>query len=105
MSANVRSLRDACNLIGAKSTNPEATQRLQSLSNDALRSMGELIQRGADWSDEGRRATMIHAQSVNTNIDSLVSYLASTNEFGGEPARISREAREVEVFYDRISVF
>ncbi|KAM3178827.1 hypothetical protein ACTXT7_001784 [Hymenolepis weldensis] len=96
MSANVRSIRDACNSICAKSTNPEAKRKLQALSNDATRSMSELIQRSADWSDEGRRATNSHAHAVNANIDRLMSYLFSTNEFDSEPARISREARDVQ---------
>ncbi|VDN98923.1 unnamed protein product [Rodentolepis nana] len=93
LSANMRSLRDACNSICAKSTNAETQRKLQALSNDATQSMSELIQRSADWSDEGRRATNNHAHGVNISIDRLMSYLSSTNEFACEPSRMSREAK------------
>ena len=95
MSANVRTLRDASNTIATQATNEEAKRKLQSLTNETVKSMSDLIQHSADWSDDGRRMTMRNAQAVTTNIDQLVSFITSTTDFGGEPARISREAREV----------
>lgn len=95
MSANVRTLRDVCNSIATQATNEEAKRKLLSLSNEAVRSMSDCIQRSADWSDDGRRITMSNAQAATTNIDRLVSFITSTTDFGGEPARISGEAREV----------
>ncbi|KAL5104483.1 Talin-1 [Taenia crassiceps] len=96
MSANVRSLRDACNTLAAQMTDLEARRRLQNLADDSVRSMSELIQRSADWSDEGRRVTVNNIHAVNGNIDRLVSFITSISEFGGEPARISSEARDAQ---------
>ncbi|VDK38281.1 unnamed protein product [Taenia asiatica] len=97
MSANVRSLRDACNALAAQVTDQEARRKLQNLADDSMRSMSELIQRSADWSDEGRRVTVTNIHTVNGNIDRLVSFITSISEFGGEPARISSEGRNVSI--------
>ncbi|CDS39815.1 talin [Echinococcus multilocularis] len=96
MSANVRSLHDACNTIAAQASNQEARRRLQNLADDSVKSMSELIQHSADWSDEGRRITANNIHAVNGNIDRLVSFITSISEFGGEPARISSEARSAQ---------
>ncbi|VDM32021.1 unnamed protein product [Hydatigera taeniaeformis] len=96
MSANVRSLRDACNTLAAQIPDLEAKHKLQNLADDSVKSMSVLIQRSADWSDEGRRTTVNNIHAVNGNIDRLVSFITSLSGSGGEPARISSEARSAQ---------
>ncbi len=95
MSANMRTLREACDAVAAQATNQEAKRQLTAMSHDAIKSMGELIQRSADWSNEGRRTTANNAHTVNTHVSQLVRFVTSGTQFAGQPAVISSEAREV----------
>lgn len=100
MSANMRTLRDACNSIAAHSTNQEAKRQITTMSHDTIRCMSELIQRSADWSDEGRRSTANNSHAVSAQVSQLVRYITSVAPFAGQPAKISPEAREVNLILE-----
>uniref|UniRef100_A0A5K3F0Y5 FERM domain-containing protein n=1 Tax=Mesocestoides corti TaxID=53468 RepID=A0A5K3F0Y5_MESCO len=96
MSAHLRTLRQAYDSIIAETTDQEAKRKLQAMSDDTIRSMSDLIQRSADWSDEGRRATANYVHTVNTQVSQLVRFITSGTQFVRQPAKISSEAHETQ---------
>lgn len=65
------------------------------MSNETMKCIKDLIERSADWSNEGRRATVNNAHNVNNQVAQLVRFVTSGSQFAGQAATITSEARDV----------